>query len=267
MASVRPPAVAGTFYPASARALAAAIRGYLDAAAAGDQRDEAPKAIIAPHAGYVYSGPVAASAYRRLQPLRGIVSRVVLIGPAHYVRLTGLAVPEADGFATPLGTVPLDGEAVGRILGLKQVRRLESAHAPEHSLEVHLPFLQCVLGAFRLVPIVVGETSAEAVAEVLNVLWGGKETLIVVSSDLSHYHDYRTARRLDADTSRAIEAGDVAAIGYDQACGAMPIRGLLTEAARRRFSVRAVDVRSSGDTAGPHDRVVGYGAYVLTPAR
>ncbi|MDJ0849788.1 MAG: AmmeMemoRadiSam system protein B [Myxococcota bacterium] len=223
-----------------------------------------PKALIAPHAGYVYSGPVAGSAYALLAGQRDVVTRVVLLGPAHRVYVRGLAAPDADAFATPLGDVPVDAAALARVLALPQVETLDAAHAEEHSLEVHLPFLQELLGDFTLVPLVVGDASPMQVEEVLELLWGGPETLLVVSSDLSHYHDYATARRLDADTSRAIESLAPEAIGGEQACGRIPVQGLLLAAQRRGLEAVAVDVRSSGDTAGPRDSVVGYGAYVLT---
>jgi len=254
--------VAGAFYPAAAGELEATVRGYLrDAQPASSERP--PKAVIAPHAGYVYSGAVAASAYARLAACRDQIERVVLLGPAHRVALRGLAAPESDAFATPLGRVRLDLEAIERSLRLPQVVPFDAAHAPEHSLEVHLPFLQALLGDFALVPLVVGEATPLEVAEVLELLWGGPETLIVVSTDLSHYCDYETARRLDAATTRAIEALEPEAIGHEQACGRIPIQGLLLAAQRHGLHADAVDVRNSGDTAGPRDRVVGYGAYVF----
>jgi AmmeMemoRadiSam system protein B len=257
---VRRAAVAGTFYPAEPGVLRAMIKEYLDQA---DAAGPLPKAIIAPHAGYIYSGPVAASAYRRLAAGRGRITRVVLLGPAHRVGFEGLALATASSFATPLGVIPIDEEAVKAITKLPQVGVLDAAHAREHSLEVHLPFLQEVLGDFKLVPLAVGEATPEEVAEVLDALWGGPETLIVVSSDLSHYHDYATAKALDTATSRAIEAMDPGAILYDHACGRRPVNGLLVTAKRRGMKVKAIDVRSSGDTAGSKDHVVGYGAYVF----
>jgi AmmeMemoRadiSam system protein B len=215
----------------------------------------APAAIIAPHAGYVYSGPVAASAYARLSPLAGKVKRVVLIGPAHRLAFRGIAVSDAESFATPA--------AVARIAALPQVKRLEEAFDGEHCLEVHLPFLQIVLGAFELVPLVAGEATGAEVEEVLDLLWDSDETLPVISSDLSHYHDYETARRQDRGTARAIEALDDAALGWDDACGRVPISGLLRIARRRSLAAVTVDLRNSGDTAGPKTEVVGYGAWVL----
>lgn len=252
--------VAGTFYPVQPAKLAAAVQGYLEAAATGAA---APKAIIAPHAGYIYSGPIAASAYARVAAARDVITRVVLLGPAHRLPFWGLALPSADSLATPLGEVPIDVEAVARISDLRQVHVLEAAHAAEHSLEVHLPFLQTVLSRFALVPLAVGEATPEEVGEVLDCLWGGPETLIVVSSDLSHYHDYETARRLDQATSRAIEQLRFEDIAYEQACGRIPINGLLHVARRLGLRASTIDLRSSGDTSGPRDRVVGYGAYVF----
>jgi hypothetical protein len=264
MSHVRHAAVAGMFYPGDPRALAAEVRRHLAAAAARPHQGPPPKAIIAPHAGYVYSGPVAASAYVRLHPLRGRVRRVLLLGPCHRVAVRGLAVSAADAFATPLGPVAVDREAVQALLALPQVCEMEATHTDEHSLEVQLPFLQEVLGQFRLVPLVVGQATADEVAGVLERLWGGAETLIVISSDLSHYLDYDTARRVDQATCRAIEALDPAAIGHDQACGRIPVAGLLTVARRRGLAVETLDLRNSGDTAGDRRRVVGYGAWMFT---
>ncbi len=263
MHQVRPPAVAGMFYPQDANELAHSIDRLLAEAATGTGTEPVPKAIIAPHAGYVYSGPVAARAYAPLAAARGRIRRVVLLGPAHRVPFRGLAVPGVAAFATPLGEIALDREAIATLAGLPQVGQLDEAHALEHSLEVQLPFLQRTLGDFRLVPIVVGDAGYEEVAEVLERLWDGPETLIVVSSDLSHYHDYDTARRMDQATSRAIEALAPDRIGFDQACGRIPVGGLLLAAARHGLNAETLDLRNSGDTAGPRDQVVGYGAYAF----
>ena len=222
-----------------------------------------PKAIIAPHAGYVYSGPIAASAYASLSNVKETITRVVLLGPAHRVPVHGMALPASDVFATPLGTINVDSAAVDQIRDLPQVRVFEDAHTMEHSLEVHLPFLQSVLADFQLVPLVVGDASAEEVAEVLDTLWGGPETLIVISSDLSHYHDYQTAQQMDSATSDAIEHLAFEDIQFDQACGRIPVSGLLLTARKRGMHGRTIDLRNSGDTAGPRDQVVGYGAYVF----
>jgi AmmeMemoRadiSam system protein B len=259
---VRPPAVAGTFYPGVAGRLESTIRSYL-AEVQPPKGTAAPKAVIAPHAGYVYSGPVAAYAYARLRRAREEIERVVLIGPAHRIPVAGLAAPNADAFATPLGTVPVDRAAIDSVLDLHQVGILHRAHELEHSLEVHLPFLQVVLGKFCIVPLVAGEATPEEVAEVLERLWGGPETLIVVSSDLSHYHDYGTARRMDGATTHAIEDLQPAEIGYDDACGRVPIQGLLVAARRHGLCATTLDVRNSGDTAGSRDQVVGYGAWAF----
>lgn len=264
MGAIRNAAVAGMFYPAEPEELAHEIRQFLGAIQPSSA--PAPKAVIAPHAGYIYSGPIAASAYARIAALRHVISRVVLIGPSHRVAFRGLAVPSAEAFRTPLGTVPVDRPAVAELLKLAEVGVLDAAHAQEHSLEVHLPFLQTLLDRFALVPIVAGDASPEEVAKVLDAVWGGPETLVVVSSDLSHYLDYQSAQRLDDETRTAIEGLDPAAIAYEQACGRIPIGGLLTIAKRRGLSVETVDMRNSGDTAGPRDRVVGYGAWVFTPA-
>ncbi len=260
MGMVRQPAVAGMFYPSDPGELEEAVGDYLAAAATDGP---APKAIIAPHAGYIYSGPVAASAYALLRPAKSRIRRVVLIGPAHRTPFMGLALPSADRFATPLGEVLVDRDAVAQIADLPQVSVIGDAHGREHSIEVHLPFLQAVLDDFTLLPLVVGGASAAQVAEVLDTLWGGDETLIVISSDLSHYHDYQTAQRLDSATSRAIESLRPEDIGSDHACGSVPVGGLLTVARRRGLAARTLDLRNSGDTAGPRAEVVGYGAYAF----
>lgn len=261
MTAIRPPAVAGMFYPGSAAELSAAVHGFMDHVT--ESGSPVPKAIIVPHAGYQYSGAVAAAAYARLIPAHDVITRVVLLGPCHRVAVRGLAVPGVDAFATPLGDIPLDHEAITTISTLPQVTEFDPTHAEEHSLEVQLPFLQEVLDDFTLVPLVVGDATNAEVAAVLDVLWGGEETLIVISSDLSHYLDYDTARETDRRTCAAIEHLDPDAIGNDQACGRVPLKGLLAVAAKRQMRVETVDLRNSGDTAGSKDRVVGYGAWVF----
>lgn len=225
-----------------------------------------PKALIVPHAGYIYSGEIAAAAYARIVPARGRIRRVVLLGPCHRVPVRGLAISGADAFVTPLGNLRVDDDARSRALSLPQVCLLDASHEQEHSLEVQLPFLQVALGDVALVPFVVGDATSDEVADVLDLLWGGEETLIVVSSDLSHYLDYESAQRADAATCRAIESLTPEAIGRDQACGRVPIRGLLQLARRRSLRPETVDLRNSGDTAGPRDRVVGYGAWTFSEA-
>jgi AmmeMemoRadiSam system protein B len=260
---VRPPAVAGSFYPRDSRDLLAAVRHWLLPDARVAPNAAAPKAIIAPHAGYEYSGAVAGRAYALLEPGRSTITRVVLAGPSHRVAFSGLAVPSQTHFSTPLGAIAVDRAAMTAILALPQVQVLDKPHAHEHSLEVHLPFLQVSLAHFRLVPLLTGEASPADVGEVFERLWGGPDTLIVVSTDLSHYHDYDTARRMDAATSAAIEALRGDEIGDEDACGSVPLRGLLAVARRRGLGVLTVDVRNSGDAGGPHDQVVGYGAYAF----
>ena len=262
MASVRPPAVAGSFYPRDPDQLKSMVEVLLrEAPAQGD--GPAPKAVIAPHAGYVYSGPVAASAYARVLPRRGEVERVVLLGPAHTVPLGAVATPTADAFETPLGLAPVDTTARDALVGAGLVVLSDAAHAAEHSLEVHLPFLQTALGDVAVVPLVVGRAPAPAVAAVLDHVWGGPETLIVVSTDLSHYHDHRTAQELDRRTAAAILAKRPEGVGFGEACGAVPVQGLLTAARQRHLDVELLDLRTSADTAGEPRRVVGYGAFAL----
>lgn len=259
---VRPPAVAGTFYPATSEILQAELKTLLDAAR--PLPVGRPKALIAPHAGYIYSGPVAATAYALLGAARPLPTRVILLGPAHFVGFRGLALPGVDALETPLGRIPLDPNGVAAALSFPQVAELPRAHAREHSLEVHLPFLQAVLPRFTLVPLLVGEAAPWEVAEVLAALWGGSETAIVVSSDLSHYHPYDEARALDNETARRILTRNYGDLEGEQACGAAPLRGLLYEAAQRDLKVHLCDLRSSGDTAGDRYRVVGYGSFALT---
>jgi AmmeMemoRadiSam system protein B len=264
MPDVRPAAVAGMFYPAAPAALAADVRSYLSRAVARPARAVAvPKALVVPHAGYVYSGPVAASAYVRLAAGRETIRRVVLFGPTHQVPVRGLALPAARDFATPLGTVSVDREAAAAALTLRQVRESDAAHALEHSLEVQLPFLQAVLGDFSIVPFAVGDATPGEVAEVIELLWGGLETLIVVSSDLSHYHRYADAREIDRATSEAILALS-GPLDHEQACGATPINGLLLAARRHGLRPELIDLRNSGDTAGDKSRVVGYASFAFT---
>ncbi len=263
MVMVRNPAVAGTFYPADPDTLRVMIRGMLDAART--EPTAIPKAMIVPHAGYIYSGEIAATGYRWLEDTnaRDVISRVVLVGPAHYVPVRGLAVDTATAFSTPFGDIPVDTAAIRQLLLLPQVIDLPAAHVREHSLEVHLPFLQMVLGEFSLVPLAAGQTNAAEVAEVLSAVWGGRETLIVISSDLSHFLDYDTARKIDRMTATAIETLQPDAIASDQACGRFGIQGLLLLARQHNLRVQRVDLRNSGDTAGSKDRVVGYGAWVF----
>lgn len=259
MNSVRPAAVAGTFYPGSAQSLNYDIDKLLRQAKAS--AGPLPKAVIVPHAGYIYSGPIAASAYQRVAAGRGTIRRVVLLGPAHRVPVRGLALPQAEAFQTPLGTVPVDAEAEALIADLPQVVASAPAHAWEHSLEVQLPFLQKILGEFTLVPLVVGDATAQEVAEVLDRLWGGPETLIVISSDLSHYLPYELAQKIDDQTVHMIL--DLRGVSHEQACGGTPVNGLLLAAQRHRLRPELLDLRNSGDTAGDHDHVVGYAAFAF----
>lgn len=260
MENIREPAVAGSFYPASPIELQDQLDTLL--AAASDDNPP-PKAMILPHAGYIYSGPVAASGYARLVGNADHITRVVLLGPAHRQYVQGLALPDTTAFSTPLGTTPLDTGALRQIRQLPQVSTDDAAHRSEHSLEVHLPFLQRTLKDFTLVPILVGDATAEDVCQVIEQLWGGRETLLIISSDLSHYHDYTTAVRLDQATSRAIEALALDNIDHQDACGCTPVSGLMLYARRHGLHISTIDLRNSGDTAGPRDQVVGYGAYIL----
>ena len=262
MLTVRPAAVAGLFYPGAPPALKASVRALLDAAPQPAADAECPKALIVPHAGYIYSGPIAASAYARLIPGRSLIRRVVLLGPVHRVPIRGLALPGADSFVTPLGAVAVDAGAAARLRAMRQVDESEAAHSLEHSLEVQLPFLQTMLEEFTLVPLAVGDASPSEVAEVIERVWGGPETLIVVSSDLSHYHPYERAAEIDRST-----ADDILALAdtldHQQACGATPINGFALCARRHGLVPELLDLRNSGDTAGEKSRVVGYAAFAF----
>ena len=259
MQLVRHAAVAGTFYPGDAAELAHDVKRLLSEAPPSALR---PKVLIAPHAGYIYSGPIAASAYAALASQHALIRRVVLLGPVHRVWVQSLALPGADNFETPLGPIPLDREAMQAIRNLPQVEVNPAAHALEHSLEVHLPFLQTVLDNFSLVPLAVGSASAADVAEVLEKLWGGEETLIVISSDLSHYLPYSTAQDIDRETVQHILEFDTNLVG-EQACGAHALNGLLLAARRRGLTAKLLDLRNSGETAGDKQQVVGYAAIAM----
>jgi AmmeMemoRadiSam system protein B len=258
MISTRPPAVAGSFYPGDTRTLTATVDQLLSGAK--PETHFHPKALIVPHAGYVYSGSTAARAYALLAPRAAEIRRIILLGPTHRVAVNGMALPEAEAFSTPLGSIRLDAQAIASIAGLPQIVFSDPVHAYEHSLEVHLPFLQRVLDNFTLVPLAVGHAAPEAVAEVLDVLWGGPETLIVVSSDLSHFLPYATAQQVDSNTCRHILQLDTH-IHPEQACGAFPINGLLLAANRRGLTPTLLGLCNSGDTAGDRSRVVGYAAF------
>lgn len=259
MGTIRQPCVAGYFYPSEQKTLANLVQNLLDNAKSLEI--PVPKAIIAPHAGYIYSGPIAATIYKTLLPHKDTIKRVVLLGPAHRVGFNGIATTQVSDFATPLGLIPVDLASISNITNLPGVKILEQAYEMEHSLEVQLPFLQSVLNSFSLVPCVVGNANPEDVANLLEHLWGGPETLIVISSDLSHYFDYATAHKLDEATSRAIVNLAPDQISDEQACGRLPVKGLLLAAAKLKLHAQVLDLRNSGDTAGDKSSVVGYGAY------
>ncbi len=262
MSEVRAPVLAGTWYPGDPHILSGEVDSFVADAEAFDlENPDNLKAVIAPHAGYRFSGPVAGAAYARVAAVRDRIRRVVLIGPSHRVAFKGIAVSSAQSFRTPLGDIPIDRDAVRDVLRLPYVGEMDAAHAEEHSLEIHLPFLQRCLNDFSLVPLVTGDATPDQVAETLANLWGGPETLIVVSTDLTHYLDYESARQIDSTTSDAIVALDADAIGDQQACGRVGLKGLLQIGRRRGLSVDLLDLRNSGDTSGSRDRVVGYGAW------
>ena len=261
MSGIRQAAVAGLFYPADQQLLKDDIHDYLKEV--DREQKTNVKAIVVPHAGYMYSGLIAASAYKLLIPLKDKINRVILLGPSHRVAFNGLAVPESDFFTTPLGVIPIDQKGIQSLATLPQVIVSEQAHKEEHSLEVQLPFLQEVLNEFSLIPIVVGDAERHEVAEVINSLWGDEHTLIVISTDLSHYHAYNEAKQLDSATSDAIVALKADQISYEDACGRNGLKGMMTVAEEKHLSIELLDLRNSGDTAGDKSRVVGYGAYVI----
>jgi len=261
MLSIRPSAVAGTFYPFPKQELESDVHEMLGVVKP-DTHADVPKAIIVPHAGYVYSGPTAAAAYALLAAARKRIRRVVLLGPVHRVPVRGLALPGVDAFETPLGRVELDQVAIASIADMHQVVVSSAAHAMEHSLEVQLPFLQTVLDDFKLVPLAVGDATPAEVANVLDKLWGGEETLIVISSDLSHFLPYFVAQSVDQETVQRIL--DLRGpITHEQACGGTPINGFLMAAERHHLRSQLLDYRNSGDTAGDKNRVVGYASFAF----
>ena len=264
MHQVRTPAVAGAFYPGQGFALSSNVLAMLTLAGPLASPDgPVPKALIVPHAGYIYSGPIAARAYARLAPARALIRRVVLLGPAHRVPVKGLALPGVDSFSTPLGDVELDQSALAAMAHLPQVVVSRAAHSQEHSLEVQLPFLQLMLDDFKLVPLAVGDASPAQVAQVLDSLWGGPETLIVISSDLSHFLTYREAQAADRETVQNIL--DLhSTLTHEQACGGTPINGLLLAARRHELQPELLGQCNSGDTAGDKGRVVGYASFAFT---
>ncbi len=259
--SVREPAVAGLFYSANPATLGEEVQRYI--AQGTPSQAKSPKALIAPHAGYRYSGPVAGSAYAQLRDSTAVITRVVILAPAHRIPFGGIAYSTDTLFRTPLGSVPVDSASLREVSTLPQLRELDAAFENEHSIEVQLPFLQKILLDFSIVPLLIGDTDYTAVAEVLEKLWGGPETLIVISSDLSHYLSYRDAQEMDRKTTRAIEQLNPSGVGNHHACGRIPVNGLLLAARQRHLRATTIDVRNSGDTAGSKDRVVGYGAYVF----
>jgi len=261
--TTRYPAVAGMFYPDDPDELHQQIQDYLSQSDLAAEQPS-PLALIVPHAGYIYSGEVAAKAYARIQPLAKKINRVILLGPSHRVAFNGLAVPSARQFSTPLGNIPVDRASIKQILAAGSVVENDAAHLQEHSLEVQLPFLQEVLEEFVLLPIVVGHVEPQQIADLLDDIWHDSHTLLVISSDLSHFHDYATAQAIDQRTTNAIETLHPEAISHEDACGGTPVNGLLYLAKRRGLKVETIDLRNSGDTAGDHDRVVGYGAYIFT---
>jgi MEMO1 family protein len=262
MSNIRVPAVAGQFYADDPSVLESDVRRYVDTAAA-PATATAPKILIVPHAGYVYSGAVAGAAYAAVKQNAATIKKVILFGPSHRVAFHGLAAPLAEFFETPLGAIPIDQDALSVLKDLPQLSQRDDAHAEEHSLEVQLPFLQALLGPFDLTPIVVGDATGPDVAAVIERLWGGAETLIVISTDLSHYLNDQDARKLDDATASAIESIQPDLIGRDQACGRIPVTGALLCARARNMRVERYSLCNSGDTAGGKDRVVGYGAWGL----
>jgi MEMO1 family protein len=263
---VRAPAVAGTFYPARAGELSRMVDDFL-ADALIPEKTPSPAALVVPHAGYIYSGPVAATAYARLRGTAASISRVVAFGPVHYVPVRGAAVPAAEAWLTPLGEVAIDPRLRERAVA-RGAAVDDRPHAPEHALEVQLPFLQRVLEpGFTFLPVAISELSARTSADLIGEFLGAEGTLVLVSTDLSHYHDLATARRLDRATADAVVARNPAALGEEDACGIFALRGLVELARRKNLDIELLDIRTSADTAGDPDRVVGYGAFMIPTAQ
>lgn len=263
MTHIRPPAMSGRFYPANPADLRAMVSGYLSDAS-HQKPSIVPKAIIAPHAGYLASGPIAGSAFKMWQGQMADVQRIVVIGPTHTMAFRGLATVSASAFRTPLGDVPVDQEAIERIRPLPFIHINDHTHAQEHGLEVMLPFLQTIGQDMTIIPLVVGQATGTEVAQVLETLWGGSETRLIISSDLSHYHNYQTAKQLDQATAVAITQYQPDKLDINHACGYRPVQGLLHLAKESKLVAQTLDLRNSGDTIGSKDRVVGYGAFSFT---
>ncbi|MFC1602459.1 AmmeMemoRadiSam system protein B [Pseudomonadota bacterium] len=261
MGSVKHPAVAGLFYPNNPDELRSQIASFLAEGQAG--RVEKPKALIAPHAGYIYSGATAGHAYAQLKSIANKIKHVVILAPSHHLAFPGIGYSSAEMFQTPIGNLKTNPDAIAAISALPQVNQTDEAFEKEHSIEVHLPFLQMALGEIQITPLLVSDAVGSEVAEVLEQLWGGDETLIVISSDLSHYLDYQHAQKLDREATQAIEQLEPNALASDHACGRTPISGLLIAARNHHLNAITLDLRNSGDTAGSHSQVVGYGAYAF----
>lgn len=261
MGSIKPPAVAGLFYPDNPDELRSQVSNFLQQGQAG--RVERPKALIAPHAGYIYSGATAGHAYAQLKSIADSITDVVILAPSHHLAFPGIGYCSATQFQTPLGYLMVNQQAISLISNLPQVHQVDEAFEKEHSLEVQLPFLQMTLGDFQITPLLVSDAKSTEVAEVLEQLWGGDETLIVISSDLSHYLDYKSAQQVDREATRAIEQLEPGRLDYHHACGRTPVSGLLIAARHHHLNATTLDLRNSGDTAGPRNQVVGYGAYAF----
>ena len=268
--SVRPPAVASLFYPGEAAELKQNLREMLEKASeAEDPNEDLPagqhlRALIVPHAGYVYSGTTAALAYHLLRKNRDDFHRILLLGPAHRVWLEGIAFPGTDAFETPLGRIPLAKQQIRELLRFPEVQLRDDAHQDEHCLEVQLPFLQEILNEFELIPAVVGEISPDSLSGLLENLLEDPQNLLLLSTDLSHFHSYSEAQAIDQKTAEAIESFEDEKILPEQACGAHPLRGLLRHARIQGWKIQRLGLCNSGDTAGSKDRVVGYGAWALS---
>jgi AmmeMemoRadiSam system protein B len=259
---VRPAAVAGAFYPGRADRLRDEVETMLGEAPVVEL-GVAPRILIVPHAGYVYSGPVAASAYRLL--LEQPPSRIGLLGPSHYVGFHGLAAPEHDLLETPLGTVAVDA-IIDKLVTAGMTTRSRSAHHREHSLEVQLPFIQVVAPEATVAPLLTGDDDPSSASQAISAMLDASMT-VLISSDLSHYLDHESAMKLDAKTAASIADLRESDLGRETACGRTAVRGALLAAAARGWAVVLLDLRTSGDTAGSGDRVVGYGAFVIGPER
>ena len=261
MEKIKQADVAGMFYPGEEASLRQMVDGFIQKALSFDLR---PRAIIAPHAGYIYSGSIAGTAYKTIAAVRDQIENVIIMSPAHRFYLRGIALHMADAFATPLGNIPVNIGIVKKIKQFSSVQWEERSFIQEHGLETHLPFIQRAFKpGIKIVPMIVGECQESEVAEILESVWEDPRNFVIISSDLSHFHSYADAKKLDRNTVDLIQNLDSQSLDTEFACGHYPICGLLNLARNRKLKIKALDIRSSGDTAGSKESVVGYGSFAV----